>query len=70
MPCTHFALLTIFDKLFRVTNERLIMKTLKEKQTIKNAAEILLSNFFSFTCPECDKVFTEAEEWAYGHDCE
>ncbi len=26
-------------------------------------------------CPECDRVFdlldeTDAEEWAYGHDCE
>lgn len=70
MPCTLFASLTIFDKLFRVTNERLIMQTLKEKEDIKNAAEILLSNFLSFTCPECDKVFTEVEEWAHGHDCE
>ena len=69
MPCTHFASLTVFDKLIRVTNERLIMQTLK-KEDIKNAAEILLANFLSFTCPECDKVFTEAEEWAYGHDCE
>jgi hypothetical protein len=27
------------------------------------------------TCPECGRVFdladeTDAEEWAYGHDCE
>ena len=27
----------------------------------------------AYCCPECDRswsVFDDAEEWAYGHDCE
>ncbi len=25
---------------------------------------------YRYTCPECEQVFTDPEEVAYGHDCE
>lgn len=25
---------------------------------------------FRYTCPECEQVFTDPNEVAYGHDCE
>jgi hypothetical protein len=25
---------------------------------------------FRYTCPECEQVFTDPDEVAYGHDCE
>ena len=34
-----------------------------------------LGDLMNVTCPECGRIFdlldeTDAEEWAYGHDCE
>jgi transposase-like protein len=28
------------------------------------------SSVSKYACPECNKSFTNAEEYAYGHDCE
>lgn len=24
----------------------------------------------TYTCPECNQTFVEADEWIFGHDCE
>jgi len=30
----------------------------------------MLARTMSFTCPECEQVFTNPDDYAYGHDCE
>ena len=34
------------------------------------AAQTILRALAGFMCEECGHIFDDANEWAYGHDCE
>lgn len=41
-----------------------------EKAVMSLVDEILKPVYPKYRCPECDRTFTDPDEFAYGHDCE